>query len=260
MGPLRAVTFDAWQTLLHDRPEVTPGQRTALRVESLWRVLDAAGYAISREALETAYEALGPHCAEVWQSVEFDHEAQLRWLLERATGGSGIALSYDTWQAVEAAYVDPIHESPPELAPHAPAAIQAIRKRRLRVGLICNTGYTPGYAIRRLFARWEILDLFDDLAFSNEEGIRKPESELFHRVAGRLATEPSQIAHVGDDLITDVAGAKRAGYRAVLIRPIKPPDVPVEPDAHISDLAELDRVIANWAEAPSRRDERTTLA
>lgn len=243
---LRAVTFDVWQTLLHDTPESKPGGRSDLRIQAMLRVLHEAGAAVEEAALRDAYQRLGAYCAAVWLAREFDHEAQLRWLLAEARPPEPVRLSEAAWRALEVAYVDAIHQAPPRLAPHAPQAIREIKARGLRVGLICNTGYTPGYALRRLFQEWGILEEFDDLAFSNEEGLRKPETELYHRVATRLGVDPAGIAHIGDDLDTDIAGAKRAGYRAILVRPQRPASLPVEPDAFVPHLGELASVLDQW--------------
>lgn len=246
MARLRAVTFDVWQTLLHDPPESIPGRRTELRIEAMSHVIRDARLPIEPARLREAFRALDRHAAEVWKTREFDHEDQVRWLIEQAADGELPEIGDQLWAALLAAHVDPIHEAPPQPANFAREAIRAARDRGLRVGLICNTGYTPGYALRRLFNEWGILELFDDLAFSNEEGIRKPAPELFGRVAGRLDVAPGEIVHIGDDLITDIAGAKGAGYRAILVRPQRPAQIPVEPDAYIKQLSELPDVLDDW--------------
>jgi len=46
-------------------------------------------------------------------------------------------------------------------------------------------------------------------------GSAKPAPEMFRAACRRMALEPGQIMHVGDDPETDVTGAVRAGLRAV---------------------------------------------
>lgn len=245
-APLRAVTFDVWQTLLHDVASRHGHRRTELRVGMMTSVLARAGVSLEEGILLDAYERLGPFCAKVWLEREFGPDEQLRWVIEQAAGPRARELDTRIWAALEAAYVDPVFLEPPDLAPDAEQAIVTAKQLGLKIGLICNTGYTPGYALRELFSRFGIIHLFDDLAFSNEEGLRKPSAELFRRVAGRLDVEPTAIAHVGDDVITDIAGSKAIGYRAVLIRPEVPESVPVDPDAFIRNLASLGDVLSNW--------------
>jgi FMN phosphatase YigB (HAD superfamily) len=53
------------------------------------------------------------------------------------------------------------------------------------------------------------------MVFSDEEGTRKPNARIFQIAAERLRTKPWEIVHVGDNLKTDVWGAKNAGFKAI---------------------------------------------
>jgi FMN hydrolase / 5-amino-6-(5-phospho-D-ribitylamino)uracil phosphatase len=58
------------------------------------------------------------------------------------------------------------------------------------------------------------------LAFSIsaiQAGAAKPEPLIFTRAAERFGLDPQQILHVGDDPDLDVAGARAAGFQAVLL-------------------------------------------
>jgi putative hydrolase of the HAD superfamily len=82
--------------------------------------------------------------------------------------------------------------------------------------------------------------LVDLVIVSGEEGIHKPETELFHRVAARLGTSPTQCAFVGDNPRNDVEGARRAGMHAVWFAKELPwPDDLPPAAVSISTLAEL---------------------
>lgn len=50
---------------------------------------------------------------------------------------------------------------------------------------------------------------------ASEVGSRKPAPAIFEHTLRRLDLEPFEVVHVGDDLETDVAGARRAGMHAV---------------------------------------------
>ena len=85
-----------------------------------------------------------------------------------------------------------------------------------RAGLACAIVTNGSSAMQR--AKLEALaltDLVDLAVVSGEEGIAKPETELFHRVAARLGARPEACAFVGDNPHNDVAGARRAGMVAV---------------------------------------------
>ena len=98
----------------------------------------------------------------------------------------------------------------------------------------------------RLFLEREgLLRYFRAVVISGEVGWRKPHKRIFEIALGRLGLEAGQVAHVGDSPVDDVAGAKGAGMRAILLlRPgyeAGPWDV--EPDAVIHSLSELSAVL-----------------
>jgi len=76
-----------------------------------------------------------------------------------------------------------------------------------------------------------LANLVDLAVVSGEEGIAKPETELFHRVAGRLGATPGACAFVGDNPHNDVDGARRAGMVAVWFQRELPWPVDVPPSS-----------------------------
>jgi 2-haloalkanoic acid dehalogenase type II len=95
-----------------------------------------------------------------------------------------------------------------------------------------------------------IAHLFDFALTAADVGASKPDPALFHAARRRAGLPADAMVHVGDDMTRDVAGAKAAGWRAVLIdRGVAAPSDPrpdVEPDAVITTLAELPGVLAAW--------------
>ena len=57
---------------------------------------------------------------------------------------------------------------------------------------------------------------FSGCIVSGKVGVNKPEERIF-RIAERAANFPTQIWMVGDDPQADIAGAKRAGWKAALL-------------------------------------------
>jgi putative hydrolase of the HAD superfamily len=69
------------------------------------------------------------------------------------------------------------------------------------------------------------------LLISSEVGFRKPHAAFYQAVCASLQLAPERVLCVGDDLENDVAGARRAGLRGVLLdrhnlRPDEPSSVP----------------------------------
>ncbi len=117
---------------------------------------------------------------------------------------------------LEESYWSPSLAAPATLNAEAPELLQRLRKRNLKIGLICNTGRGPGHALRELMRREGILDYFDATVFSDEIGYGKPDPRIFLTAAERLELKPRDILHVGDNLENDVRGAQSAGMKTIL--------------------------------------------
>jgi HAD superfamily hydrolase (TIGR01458 family) len=73
----------------------------------------------------------------------------------------------------------------------------------------------------------------------------KPAREFFLRATRDLQTDPAQCAMVGDDIVTDIGGARAAGLLTILVRTgkFRPEDLQstVKPDVIIDSIADLRR-------------------
>ena len=93
--------------------------------------------------------------------------------------------------------------------------LEALSTRSLALALICNTGRTPGSMLRIVLERLGLSRYLTILTFSDEVGLRKPHADIFLRTLAALGVAPAEAAHVGDDVTTDVAGARGVGMRAI---------------------------------------------
>ncbi len=82
---------------------------------------------------------------------------------------------------------------------------------------------------------------FAAVVISGEVGLAKPDPAIFRVALEEVRLEPEGVWHVGDSLITDVAGAKAAGLTAVWLnrRGLLRKEGDPEPDLEISSLKEL---------------------
>ncbi len=121
----------------------------------------------------------------------------------------------------------------------------------LRIGLISNTGMTPGFTFRSYMEEQGLLSYFHTLTFSDEVKLAKPSSEIFMMTLRSLGATPAQTIHVGDHVLNDVVGAKRCGLKTVWITGFyereDPNDPESEPDATVSGLGEVVPAIAKLA-------------
>ena len=97
----------------------------------------------------------------------------------------------------------------------------------LKLGLLSNFDHR----LRRILADLGIFDRFDAVILSGEIEAAKPDPRMFQTISAALACEPAEILHVGDDQECDIAGAQRAGFRALRVKP---------PDSLLRQLLDFD--------------------
>lgn len=197
-----------------------------MRYEGIHKVLDGIDVKVPLQDLQEAYEVTDTQLDAAWSRDENPTPIQqIELLLKIATKGK-VSLPQDS-QALRmlvSAYVDPILVSPPRLKQDAKLALEGVRSRVGRVGLISNTGRSPGSALRQVLEKYDLLRFFDATVFSDEAGSRKPHRRIFETAAKELGTDLPMMIHVGDNPEADVWGAKQAGMRALLLEYDVPED------------------------------------
>jgi HAD superfamily hydrolase (TIGR01509 family) len=150
----------------------------------------------------------------------------------RGMGGNGSGVDeasrviYDEWAACQ-------HFS---LYDDVADTLHALHKAGILIGLISNTHR----CLASFQSHFELEGLISAAVSSSEHGYMKPHRSIFEAGLKLVGVDdPARAVMVGDSLLHDIEGARRAGMRAVLVSrsgPIEPPaaDVPV-----ITSLAEL---------------------
>ena len=115
-----------------------------------------------------------------------------------------------------------------------------------KIGLISDTGITPGRIIRNVLEEYELLKFFEVTLFSDETGIYKPHASVFQLALKKLGVKPQNTAHVGDLLPTDIKGAKESNIASIWINDRKQPrPSDIFPDFEIQDLYEVVDIVRN---------------
>ncbi len=102
-----------------------------------------------------------------------------------------------------------------EAYPEATQALGALRREGRRPLLIVSNW---DCSLPRWLAHTGLLELVDGVVTSAEAGAAKPDPAIFGRALELAGERADQSLHVGDSLDNDVAGARAAGVRAVLVR------------------------------------------
>ncbi len=97
--------------------------------------------------------------------------------------------------------------------PDAAPALGALRDRGLRLIAVSNWDC----ALPRVLERCGIERMLDGVVTSAEAGARKPDPAIFTAALELAGCEAGEALHVGDTAEEDVAGARAAGIRPLLI-------------------------------------------
>ncbi len=214
---ITAVTFDLWQTLLVDNRELGLTRSNA-RLEGVRRVLADCGEEFTAERISEAYWECYRQCVAIREGLlDVSFPEQIAIFIENISSGLGKWLKPDTLAGITHVYADSFLDYPPPAHDDALEALQGVRAMGLRIGLISNTGMTPGSTFRTYLANTGMLDYFDTLTFSDEVKLSKPAEEIFLLTLRSLNAAPGQTVHVGDSIGNDVAGAKQCGLKTVWI-------------------------------------------
>ena len=227
MAEIAAVTFDYWNTLVHE----DPFHMRDLRQTRWLGLLEDAGFAVDWAQLVAAFESSWVRYVERWHA---DEQYRAVDAAEHVLEVLGLTVRDDVRALLHEAFVDMELRAQLRLAPGIEECLAALSGAGIRIGIVCDVGMTPSVQLRRHLERHGILDRFDHWSFSDEVGRYKPSPVIFeHALAGLGGIAPAAAAHVGDLRRTDIAGAKAMGMTAVRYLGISDDNSQLEPEGDI---------------------------
>jgi FMN phosphatase YigB (HAD superfamily) len=231
--PLDAVTFDYWETLCTD-PLSNLTQR---RIVAMHAAVAAHGIELPLDRFDTAHA----RAWEVWNGKwETNDHVDWRFVAAVALGefATELPVGSSAYEAATQAFFDATADPGLVLVDGIADALTALAARDIRIGIICDVGLIPSFALRKELERLGVLDRFDHWSFSDEVGVYKPDARIFeHALAGLGGIDARRAAHIGDRRRTDVAGARGMGMRSVRINA-------TYDDTNVADGADADAVIS----------------
>lgn len=225
---MRAVTFDFWGTLFRDHDG---DLRHEIRTAAL---ADAAGVApedASRVLREVMTEFFRRHLADARTLSPRDAVTMSAELL-------GAEVPEDRAPGLAERFATVILDHPPVPVEGALDAVRAAAARG-PVGVISDTGISPGRSLRVLLDREGFTPHLRRLTFSDEMGVAKPHADMFTRTAEALGVDPSEMLHLGDLEPTDIAGVHGVGGTGGLFTGVN--------NAYAGRTS-AEHVFGNWAE------------
>jgi putative hydrolase of the HAD superfamily len=233
--PVRAVLFDAGETLVHPAPSFP---------ELFTEVLAAAGHDREPQQVIDASRSVFHRFSEAARDNELwttsPERSERFWLSVYARMLDELGLDGDTGlrDTLYATFTDPGNYA---LFDDVEATIEALRSAALTLGIVSNVEAW----LEDLRQSLGVRDAFAVLVISGIEGVEKPDPAIFRRALERLDVDPADVLYVGDNPEFDVAPAAAVGMTPVLIdRRRRFPD---ETCIKIADLRQLADLIAEMA-------------
>lgn len=189
---IKAVLFDLDGTL-YDRDQLA----TEL-FEEQYDAFAAELHGLSRERFLRDAHEMDDHGYGVKEAGY--RELVRRWRLDDALAERLVANFWDCYDA---------HC---RLSDDVGRTLAELRARGLKLGIVTN-GF--GARQRRKIGALGLATAFDAILVSEEEGVRKPDAEIFRRALARCGVAAHEAMFVGDHPVADVEGAHRAGLVAV---------------------------------------------
>jgi putative hydrolase of the HAD superfamily len=229
---ITVVTFDLWNTL------ISGTNYDDSRIGFLEETLSEHGVSRDHEEIRAAYVEAHEYAHQVWVDENYRHVPCLEILaciLERLSVELPRNLRLHTAKKLE----ETILKKPPTLVKDAKNVLEELSPD-YGLGIISDTGITPGRVLRLILEDAHVLDFFKCTIFSDETGYNKPHNVMFETALNSLGGKPSEAVHIGDLLKTDVAGAKSIGMKTVWLNTGGPVDKgQYTPDFEISRFPDL---------------------
>ena len=244
MSRIKAVTFDLWDTIVHDDSDEPKRAKLGLRSKKaerrhlLWQALDRQG-AIDAALVTLAYDVADAAFNKTW------HDQHVTWpigdRLQVALKGLGRTLPAEAYAALVAAHEEMEVAIRPDLVPGAAEALAALHGR-YRLAIVSDAIVSPARCLRQLLASYDVARHFDGFAFSDEVGHSKPHRSMFESAARQMGVPLEEIVHIGDRDHNDVKGPQRLGMKAILFTATRAVD---------RDRTSADAICASYAELPA---------
>jgi putative hydrolase of the HAD superfamily len=224
-----AVFFDVDFTLIYPGP--------TFRGEGYCRFGTRHGLVLEESRFEEAVRLAAP-ILDAAQGDIYDPAIFHRYTARiiEAMGGRGAAVErcaieiYDEWAAN--------HHF--EMYSDVPLALRAIAERGIRIGLISNSHR----CLASFQSHFELSGLVSAAVSSSQHGYLKPHPSIFQAALQLVGVEPGESVMVGDSMGQDIAGARRAGMRGVLVRRGGPEGGPPRPaDPEVPVIESLDELL-----------------
>ena len=226
------ITFDLWNTIFQNK------SYAKIRKRLIKKFLEKNGVKISNAKFHEVYNKNFNFLNPTVKNEQFKHiytQTRINHMFDELRFEAEIEAINKINNDFEILMLD----NPPLLRKGVIYTLNALNPD-YHIGMISDTGITPGKIIREVLREYNILDYFEVSVFSDETGFYKPHPIAFKTALSHLDCSPRNAMHVGDLLDTDIKGAINYEMQAVWIRPPQTYNTgEIVPDYEISEIPEV---------------------
>jgi putative hydrolase of the HAD superfamily len=248
--PLKAVSFDLWDTIIDDDSDEPKRRAKGLRSKReerrhlLWQAL-CRHQPIAIEDVTLAFDTADAAFNKVWR------EHSITWTIgERlavALRGLDRTLPEDELKALARQLGRMEIDIPPDAITGIEGALKTL-SARFKLCIASDAIVTPGRDLRALLDHHGLKKYFTAFAFSDEVGHSKPHRGMFEAAARQLGVEIAEMVHIGDREHNDIKGPKALGMKAVLFTAKRDADkIGTTADAICEQASDLPAVVETLA-------------
>ncbi|MFX1389567.1 MAG: HAD family hydrolase [Promethearchaeota archaeon] len=235
---IKVVTFDLWNTLFANKSYMDSRLNFFIQLLNDNQII-LNGNKID-DAFNKAFHLSNIYFEELNFSHIYTHERILRLL-----NHLNIELSKSEINEIKIKFEEMMIFDPPLLKIGVKETLREL-SNAYKIGLISNTGITPGRVIKKVFKKYDIEKYFEITIFSDEIGFYKPKPIMFETIINSFDCTPQNVIHIGDKLETDVKGASDCGMLTIWINDSNSQILEyIQPDYEIKQIYDVVNIIKN---------------
>ena len=237
---IQAITFDLWNTLFTNK------SYSEQRIQTFFHFLQERKISISFDQFKNAFDAKFHFSEVTFEEIKFHHiytEERILSVLEEVN----VKIPQSDVDLLIRKFESEMLQDPPPLKKGVKKTLEELAPD-FQIGLISNTGVTPGRVLSKVLDEYGILQLFETTIYSDEIGLFKPHPKMFEIPLNKFNCSPLNAFHVGDILETDIKGAKDYKMHTIWINDINRPKSPkILPDFEIKQISEVIQIIQDFS-------------
>jgi HAD superfamily hydrolase (TIGR01509 family) len=138
------------------------------------------------------------------------------------------------------------------LVPGTREMLESVKAKGYSIGMVSDVAWgLPSYFPTRDLKHFGLYDYFDDLVFSTDVLLRKPNPKIFKVALANLDASPKEAIFVGNNLQCDIKGALGVGMKAVLRRSdFYTHDEVIQPSYKIENWPEFEAILDSDSDPP----------